>query len=71
MPLGPILFFKKLNSFNRFLDDCNPFTLFERKLKFNWFFKFSLSLKIILLKFGKYQKKNYVKCFYKRKFGYW
>ena len=42
MPLGPILFFKKLNSFNRFLVDCNPFTLFERKWKFNRFFKLSL-----------------------------
>ena len=64
------LLFKRLNSFNRFLFDCNPFTLFVKKLKFNWFFKFPLSLKMISLKFDKYQKNNYVKGFYKRNCDY-
>ena len=50
-PLGQILFLKYSNILTCVLEDCNPFTLFVRKLKFNWlltfFFLFVFMLMIV------------------------
>ena len=55
-PLGQILFLKYSNILTRVLEDCNPFTLFVRKLKFNWlltfFFLFVFMLMIVEIDFG-------------------
>ena len=61
IPLRLISFLKNLKSFNRFLDDCNPLTLFDGKLRLELFNNSSFYLipQVLYLTMSK----RHIKCF--------